>query len=369
MVYKYEPVGLGYRELQRIGQFYSKTLNLWLPRLRSLGVIRDFPKIPIRLTDSARKKYEQGTLIIASDARSNKATKITKEQNKRKDTNKEEIKKRQNIYLLIVSIAVFGAAYYRRTSKPKLGQIVFANLSKNNKDNYYYYYTTRKCPGVGLIDIVSKRRTRSDYLPNRRKNIENAELFGYIDLTESEAEEHIKSLQNHNPPVLQVIEGKANNKPRYGVADLTLRDFIQYCIGTLADVDMRMEHVCKYRRLKKADKIEIIRWYSRLYGERRRMRELFGGFEYRQAELRRMERVDKKRKDDLIEHANRVIEQFDESIKQRYQTIMSEKFDYIRKKYRIVTEPLIEIVYPNFLQQSYEDDERKKKRQNNINNR
>ena len=191
LVYRYQAIGLGFRELQRKARFHSRnTLDIWLKRLRNLGFIPSYPKIPIQLDRGGLlQKYENGSLALPSYFRSNTAIKIHGLVNDKK--NKQDLEKRQNVYLLILSIAVFGATYYRRTSKFRAGQLSSTDIYKNKKISYSSY----ERPGIGLVDLADKQKTRLDYLPPRRKNVGNGELFGYISLTKSESQQYIDELQ------------------------------------------------------------------------------------------------------------------------------------------------------------------------------
>jgi hypothetical protein len=115
ITYKHQTIGLGFRDLQRKTGFSSrKTLDLWLKRLRNLGVIQLHPKVPIRLTEAAAESYKNRLLILPSDFRSKALLKAHAVKNKRMKLGPE---RSQNIYLLILSIAVYGATYYRSATK------------------------------------------------------------------------------------------------------------------------------------------------------------------------------------------------------------------------------------------------------------
>jgi hypothetical protein len=58
---------------------------------------------------------------------------------------------------------------------------------------------------------------------------------------------------------------------------------------------------------------------------------------------------EKKRIKQLNTHADNTIREFDDSIKRSYQVIISQKYRSLREMYSLVTEPLLEVVYPGFL--------------------
>jgi hypothetical protein len=352
LAYRHHAKGLGFRELQRVTGYHSRnTLDMWVNRLRNLGFFMSSPRIPIRLTEEAIFQYENGSLVLPSDYRSARAIIKTKRINP--DENKERnSERRQNVYLLILSIAAFGATYYRSTSKLNPGQFVVRNIYKNKKISYSSF----ERPGVGLVDLVDKRRTRLDYLPPRRKNIGNDELFGYIGLTKSEAEQYIKELQCYDPPTLHVIDHKPNDKTRYGIPDPLLIDFVAFCIITLGDVEWKMQYVWLYQRpgLRKFVEDDEKKWYTRLYGNEQKGRRLTSYF-WRLVRMKKdFRKLDRRRQNELTEHADNVIAQLDKSIRLRYQIIMSQKYKSVRERYNVVTGPLIEAVFPSFLRTAYQ---------------
>lgn len=345
VAYRHQTIGLGFRDLQRKTGFSSrKTLDLWLKRLRYLGFIQLHPKIPIRLTELAAESYKNRSLVLPSDFRSRAIFETQAVKNKKTIHDRE---RSQNVYLLILSIAVFGATYYRRTTKFEPGQISVKDIFKNKKIGYSSF----ERPGVGLVDLVDKERTRLDYLPTRRKNIGNGELFGYISLTKSEAQQSLNALQNHNPPILHIIKHRSNGKTRYGLLNPLLKEFISYCIRTLHDVEWKLQYVWLYKRpIKKCLKDDEKKWFMRLYGDKSNMGRIVSSHFLNLVEMKcKLRDKEKKRIQQLNTHAGKTIQEFDESIKRSYHVIMSQKYRSVRNTYNLVTDPLLEVVCPQFL--------------------
>jgi hypothetical protein len=202
-----------------------------------------------------------------------------------------------------------------------------------------------------LVDLVDKQRSRLDYLPPRRKNIGNGELFGYISLTKSDAQQYLNVLQDHNPPILNIIEHRSNDKTRYGLLNPLLKEFISYCIRVLHDVEWRMQYIWLYKRpIKNFLEDDEKKWFMRLYGDKTKMGRIvsshFLNLVKKKCEFRDQE---KERIQQLSKHANKTIQEFNESIKRSYQVIMSQKYRSVRNMYSLVTGPLLEVVYPRFL--------------------
>lgn len=344
IAYRHQTIGLGFRDLQRRTGFSSRrTLDLWLNRLRDFGVIQLHPKVPIRLTEAAVKSYENRSLVLPSDFRSRAIFKSHVVRNRKTDQDPE---RSQNVYLLILSIAALGAIYYRSTTKYEPGQLSSVDIFNNKKIGYSSYGR----PGVGLVDIVDKRRTRLDYLPPRRKNVGNDELFGYISLTEQEARQHINDLQVRIPPILHVIDPQPNDRTRYGILDPVLKEFVSFCIITLGNLEWKLQYAWLYKRpIRKFMKDAENKWYTRLYGSDQkglRVTSYLWNLMRKRKDFRKM---DGKRQRELIVHADKTIRQFDESIKRSYGVIMSQRYRSVQNTYSLVTDPLLEVVYPQFL--------------------
>jgi hypothetical protein len=343
--YRHQTIGLGFRDLQRkTGLSSRKTLDLWLKRLRNLGFIQLHPKLPIRLTEVAAESYKNRSLVLPSDHRSRAIRKTQAVLNKKTNHNRE---RSQNVYLLILSIAVFGATYCRSTTKFKPGQISVKDIFKKKKISYSSY----ERPGVGLVDLVDKQRTRLDYLPPRRKNIGNGEMFGYISLTKLEAQQSLNVLQDHNPSILQIIEHRSNGKSRYGLLNPLLKEFISYCIRTLDDVEWKMQYIWLYKRpIKRCLEDDEKKWFMRLYGDGANMGRIVSSHFLNLVQMKcKFRNKERKQIQQLNIHADKTIQEFDESIKRSYQVIMSQKYDSVRKRYSLIVEPLIEVTFPAFL--------------------
>lgn len=239
------------RRLQGIVGLYSKTFEIHVNRLISLNVLTKHEGL-LFLTKKAKEEYGQGRLIIPLDdrARTNitesiKITKKTRINSKRlAKENADKRERVENIYLQIVMLAAFGAEYYKPTKKVEQGMLGYDDYF-NKKTTYFSSFTLN---GVAVSDLVTKGQTRTYYLPNKRRNVAVGELFSYITLSRPEAEEYIKTLRNHDPPILKLIDSTYIAKPRYEIADTTLKDFIIDCILMLFEVRHMLEYIWIYKK-------------------------------------------------------------------------------------------------------------------------
>ena len=95
------------------------------------------------------------------------------------------------------------------------------------------------------------------------------------------------------------------------------------------------------------------KWYMRLYGNEEKGRRLTNYLLNLVRMKREFRKKERKTQDELTIHADKVIHQFDKSIKQGYQIIMSQKYKSTHDRYGLVTEPLTQAVYPPFLKTEY----------------
>jgi hypothetical protein len=185
-----------------------------------------------------------------------------------------------------VSLAAFGSEYYKRTpSVVQLGMLCY--------DDYFskktMHFSSLKLNGVAVSDLVTKGPTKTDYLPTKRRNVGIGELFPYINLSKDEAEEYVKRLQNHDPPILKLID--STSEPRYEIVHTTLKRFIIDCIAALFEVREMMEYIWIYKRRTRTEDKE---WYNRLFGKQGRGIRTAG--QYASIKSRREELKDKKQK-------------------------------------------------------------------------
>jgi hypothetical protein len=213
IIYQYEPLGIGYCEIQRKGNFYDNTLTYWLKHLEAINFIYRTKRF-IRLTIEAKEKYENGTLVIPHDSNS-----------KNKLTDKD-----RKIILLILSIGAFGyfkwnKVYHQSDTNSKVESLT-------NKD--FMYYGGKRIPGVAIEDIVFYHENEDGLLKLRTNlledqiNVTNMGLFGHLELIESKAEKYIKYLTDYDIPIL--LETKYHNQTRYIIKDEELKKFIKICV-------------------------------------------------------------------------------------------------------------------------------------------
>jgi hypothetical protein len=339
------------RRLQGVLGLYSKTFNLHINRLISLGILTKHEGL-LSFTKNAKEQYEQGQLVILSDERARKniidPAKKTRINLKRPSTESAENEEQlENIYLQIVSLAAFGAEYYKRTPKVvQLGMLCY--------DDYFskkmMHFSNLKLKGVAVSDLVTKGPTKADYLPTKRRNVGIGELFSYVNLSKQEAEEYVKRLQNHDPQILKLIDSNSIAEPRYEIINTTLKDFIIDCIVALFEVTMMMGYIWKYKKLMRTD-YRVWSWYNRLFGKEGKGIRTAGEYASLLKERKKLKDKDKKTRAEHIKHANKVIRNLKESIKCRYNNIiLAEKYASVRNRYNLISDPLTKIVCPEFLQ-------------------
>ena len=120
-------------------------------------------------------------------------------------------------------------------------------------------------------------------------------------------------------------------EPRYIIADPLLKEFVTDCMNLLwASMDI-MEYIYAYEYwgLKPRYKREYFKWSKRLFGTKTRT-------------------LERKR----LKHYNpptRKKELYENILEHYKQKIFDRKYSVIRRKYSAISQPLLKIVYPNFL--------------------
>lgn len=186
IVYKYEPIGLGFRELQRKTGLSNDGITSRLKRLIEFGILEKDTLGYYHITKNTKNKYENGNLVIPSDIRS--------------ETHKDKKIRRDNAYTILVSKAADGDYRYRPTLKSQYGNSSMTDV-KTGKDVSYSGY---HIPGVGLSDF---KKIKSPATLDKRMHVGQTELFSYpkMDFTESEIQQYIYNLKHRKYPVLKEI--------------------------------------------------------------------------------------------------------------------------------------------------------------------
>ncbi len=268
------------------------------------------------ITKKTKAKYENGTLVMPSDIRSEK--------------HKDKKARRDNAYTILVSKAADGDYRYRPTLKSQYGNSSMTDV-KTGKDVSYSGY---HIPGVGLSDfkkIEGPATLDKDWILNTMIIIIFQPSYG---------ENRGTLLQN---PLLQ--------------------EFIITCWTILGFVLFRMNETYVYKRWpkhrvrtgngKKSSYVYhlYMKWYKRLFGTYRFTQHNFSQL---LARKRNFEELDKSTQKEELANADDLISLYDNGIKENYKIIMDNKYAAIHDKYKDVVTALLDIVYPMFLRELHE---------------
>jgi hypothetical protein len=185
IVYKDEPIGIGFGELQRKTGFSNDFIISCRRRLVEFGILEKDSLGYYHITKKAKTNYENGILVIPSDIRSEK--------------HKDKKIRRDNAYTILVSKAAGGDYRYSPTLKSEYGNISMFDIKARKDVDYSGYHI----PGIGLSDFF--RKIKGPAMLDRRIHVGQMELFAYIDFTESEIYQYIYNLKHRKYPVLKEI--------------------------------------------------------------------------------------------------------------------------------------------------------------------
>jgi hypothetical protein len=246
-------------------------------------------------------------------------------------------------FLLITYFAAFGYEDLKieeDPSKAKLGDVM---ILTSNKDRVQEYSLGgEKKLGVSINDLINK-------LPG----INGAAIFTYMDYSESELKGHFRSLIKRNPPVITALQQlDVDSDTRYGIANKELEVFIKKCCIIFYMVRSRMEYTWKYIRWPKPDSNEA-NWYVTLFGTKI-TGELIKKIEKKRHELDKKNGIEKQ---DFINSVYDEIKHNDINIIASYNQLLSGNYEYLRKKYRLIVNPLLKVCYPHFMRTLHKKNE------------
>jgi hypothetical protein len=88
------------------------------------------------------------------------------------------------------------------STKSEYGCCSITDIKTGRELNFFPYHT----PGVGLSDFVRKEKEGVQSTLDKRIHVGHMELFARVDFTESEIQQYINELINHDDPILKEIE-------------------------------------------------------------------------------------------------------------------------------------------------------------------
>jgi DNA-binding HxlR family transcriptional regulator len=256
----------------------------------------------------------------------------------------QDKKDKMKAFLLITHFAAFGYEYLdsKDPSKAKLGDVM---ISISNKDRIQEYSLGGdKKPGVSINDLVK--------LPA----INSAAIFTDVDYSEQELNGYFRLLIKRNPPIITALDKRNDGfGMRYRIANKDLEVFIKKCWVMFYTVSSRMEYTWAYIRRPKPDSKEA-QWYATFFGTKK-TEELIKRIEKKRQQLGKK---NEKEKQDLINDVYNGISNNDVNIIAMYKQLLSGKHEHVRKKYRLITNRLLEACYPYFIRTLHKENQKQK---------
>ena len=366
IINSYEPKGIAFNELVRQTGYAKDTIDDWLDRLRNSEpeIIRKLPTIPIHLTEYAIRALKNGNLSIPPDPRGKKVEK--NHQRKKQLVIKEFGKNYAEIIILILCLAVFGSIKAKEYKKSNLGLVIIPNpIDSQQQQTYMYGATTKKpLPGVGLSDLINKLPNKSSDSPNKKAflpkyytNYCNNELFGYLRLSQENAQKYITLLSEEYKILIPIIKSskKYYNETRYEISDKLLNEFVKQCILAFnSDVDQRLEYayICDFLNGKQVK--EYFKFLKKWYGRNRKYSNI-STYINRSKDIG-VDTISKEHYRNYINKCDRDISSYDlfesEIIKcehDKYELIIGKKYKPLQEKFPFIVDIFFNILFPQFL--------------------
>jgi hypothetical protein len=363
VVYESEPNGIGFRQLCRKTGLYQKSLSLWLKYLTvDLNFTTKDSIGHIHLTEDAIKKYDTDNLIIPPDSRSKKVKQNSRKQFVIKGLGKNYAQ----VIILILSLAAFGVKKPKEYKKSKLGLVIIRNpIDSQQQQTYMYGAKTKKpLPGVGLSDLINKLPNKSSDFPNKKAflpkyytNYGNNELFGYLRLSQENAQKYITLLSEEYKILIPIIKSskKYYNETRYEISDKLLNEYVKQCILAFnSDVDQRLEYayICDFLNGKQVK--EYFKFLKKWYGRNRKYSNI-STYINRSKDIG-IDTISKEHYRKYINKCDRDISSYDlfesEIIKcehDKYELIIGKKYKPLQEKFPFIVDIFFNIFFPHFL--------------------
>jgi hypothetical protein len=251
-------------------------------------------------------------------------------------------KTREKALLLILHHAAFGYEDIenKKPSEVELGDVAIA--SPNNGTIEQHSLHMRKKPGVSIDDLTNK-------IPG----INRAAIFTYMNYSEEELKRYFNSLIKQKPPVFTASQKHYGwSSTRYIVANKDLEVFIKKCWLMFYTVRSRMEDTWTYIRRPKPDPEEA-KWHVTFFGAKK-TEELIKRMKKNRQQL---DKKNEKEKQDFINDVYDGIRNNDINIIASYKELLSDNYEYARKKYSLITNPLLGACYPYFIRTLHKKNE------------
>lgn len=351
----------------------NRILNLHLERLREQGIIERSEFKPglerfCSLSKNTKLALELGLPIYVKS----KLREFLLWPEKHADLNKKS-------YLLLLSLSAIGVSVPHPVEddlNPPFGSFY------NKKQNKAFTMST-------LLPDISA----SDFL-HRYRDFQNGWRFHYLKFRDtSDVEWYFQKLMEFKPPILGPAEqiewikkvrherklklppAEEGEEKRYGIVDKRLYEFMSYCVGMFGSTETIMDHVWSYERNQTKEEVE---WYRYIYGEdyakryfirvneeRRRLERIIGKTARERKRAKAAADADYKACFEAgdfqspkynsaceIQRHFVGIEEAD-SIKSWsyywHQKLSGEEYNDVRANYSIITDALMNIVYPDFM--------------------
>ncbi len=223
--------------------------------------------------------------------------------------------------------------WIHQQSEIKISQREYLEESDDNHENSEYYY---QLPGISIKEFIA--------------NKESAGLaYGHLDF-KNEVNEYFKLLEDQK--IIEKIKSKYliilnEVDDRYNIISIKgnkLKKFLKDCWLLHGSVTLYLYQ--KWKCIQRPTEEEKI-WYEHLWG-RQRSNQIFTDCDKERVKLNKSKNQKYKQdKEDIQKLLNQIIK----SLQKKYETIKNKYPDIIAEDYSYLANPLLNLVYPQFLRQ------------------
>lgn len=261
----------------------------------------------------------------------------------------ENQKMKKVILFLLLSQAAKGSGRLKPApGPPQVGELYVYNPITQKSERCEYFEEK----GVTTNDIIE------------HKDVGNGRAFAHVNFTETEVEDCLRTLREHelSNVIMPISKERDKNTSEiaFEIKEGLLRDIIKLCLCIIHQVATRIEYYWLYKRRRITAQGPDFEWYVSFFGEKRTY------------DLIKRAKVKRTR----VQDAERIIKQCDKEIIRLYhEHILCDKYkvmpddecihDYEKHRrfvknmpqnYRFLVDTLIQVVYPPFLQKLHKTD-------------
>ena len=193
------PIGIGFRELQRLTSFGNGTIIKWRKLLQESNLVLKDSRGKIYLNENTNNNFEKD-LVIRKYGNTSQSNVLRGKRSIRKKNKRDSFKQRRdNAYCLIATVAAMGNSSWKRTTAHGYGLVSMTDLQTGMDISFI----SSPLPGIGISDFYKYDKKGIQSMFDTRTFVDYNERYSYLNPSDEEAQQYIRELYENEPPVLK----------------------------------------------------------------------------------------------------------------------------------------------------------------------